>query len=50
MSVAQQTASGAVVLRTEHLGRSVGDISVVADISLDVYHGCLLYTSPSPRD
>ena len=42
MSVAQQTASGAVVLRTEHLGRSVGDISVVAGISLDVYHGEML--------
>ena len=42
MSVAQQTATGAVVLRTEHLGRSVGDISVVADISLDVYHGEML--------
>jgi len=42
MSVAQQTASGAVVLRTEHLGRSVGDISVVIDISLDVYHGEML--------
>ncbi|MFZ0912125.1 MAG: phosphate ABC transporter ATP-binding protein [Candidatus Korobacteraceae bacterium] len=42
MSVAQQTASGAVVLRTEHLGRSVGDISVVTDISLDVYHGEML--------
>ena len=42
MSVAQQTATGAVVLRTEHLGRSVGDISVVTDISLDVYHGEML--------
>jgi putative ABC transport system ATP-binding protein len=42
MSVAQQTAPGAVVLRTEHLGRSVGDISVVTDISLDVYHGEML--------
>jgi putative ABC transport system ATP-binding protein len=42
MSVAQQTAPGTVVLRTEHLGRSVGDISVVADISLDVYHGEML--------
>jgi putative ABC transport system ATP-binding protein len=42
MSVAQQTATGAVVLRTEHLGRSVGDISVVAGISLDVYHGEML--------
>ncbi|MGA3054725.1 MAG: ATP-binding cassette domain-containing protein [Candidatus Korobacteraceae bacterium] len=42
MSVAQQTPTGAVVLRTEHLGRSVGDISVVTDISLDVYHGEML--------
>jgi putative ABC transport system ATP-binding protein len=42
MSVAQQIATGAVVLRTEHLGRSVGDISVVTDISLDVYHGEML--------
>ena len=42
MSVAQQTATGPVVLRTEHLGRSVGDISVVTDISLDVYHGEML--------
>jgi putative ABC transport system ATP-binding protein len=42
MSVAQQTATGAVVLRTEHLGRRVGDVSVVTDISLDVYHGEML--------
>jgi putative ABC transport system ATP-binding protein len=42
MSVAQQIATRAVVLRTEHLGRSVGDISVVTDISLDVYHGEML--------
>ena len=42
MNVAQQTATGAVVLRTEHLGRSVGDVTVVADISLDVYHGEML--------
>ncbi len=42
MSVAQQTPTAAVVLRTEHLGRRVGDVSVVTDISLDVYHGEML--------
>ena len=42
MSVAQETVAGTVVLRTEHLGRRVGDISVVTDISLDVYHGEML--------
>src|SRR5664279_5882699 len=42
MSVAQRTATGAVVLRTEHLGRLAGDVSVVTYISLDVYHGELL--------
>src|ERR1039458_1377594 len=42
MSVAQQTPTGAVVLRTEHLGRRVGDVTVVTDISLDVYHGEML--------
>ena len=42
MSGAQQTATGAVVLRTEHLGRLAGDASVVTDISLDVYHGEML--------
>ena len=42
MSAAQETATGAVALRTEHLGRRVGDVSVVTDISLDVYHGEML--------
>ena len=42
MSVAQETVAGTVVLRTEHLGRRVGDVSVVTDISLDVYHGEML--------
>jgi putative ABC transport system ATP-binding protein len=42
MSVAHQTPTGAVALRTEHLGRRVGDVSVVTDISLDVYHGEML--------
>jgi ABC-type methionine transport system ATPase subunit len=42
MSVAQESATGAVVLRTEHLGRQVGDVSIVTDISLDVHHGEML--------
>lgn len=42
MSVAQQTVAGTVMLRTEHLGRRVGDVSVVTGISLDVYHGEML--------
>ncbi len=42
MSIAQETATGAVVLRTEHLGRCVAYVSVVTDISLDVYHGEML--------
>ena len=42
MSVAPETANGAVVLRAEHLGRRAGDVSIVTDISLDVYHGEML--------
>ena len=42
MSVAQETATGAVVLRTEHLGRRAGDVSIVTDVSLEVYHGEML--------
>jgi ABC-type methionine transport system ATPase subunit len=42
MSVAQQPAPGAMVLRTEHLGRRVGDVSIVTDVSLDVHHGEML--------
>ncbi len=42
MSIAQVAATGAVVLRTEHLGRRVGDVSIVADISLEVHHGEML--------
>ena len=42
MSVTQTTATGAVVLRTEHLGRRVGDVSIVTDISLGVHHGEML--------
>jgi putative ABC transport system ATP-binding protein len=34
--------AGAVVLRTEHLGRRVGDVSIVSDVSLDVHHGEML--------
>ena len=30
------TNSDAVVLRTDHLGRRVGDVSIVSDVSLDV--------------
>jgi putative ABC transport system ATP-binding protein len=40
MSVAP--ATGVVVLRTEHLGRRVGDVSIVTDISLEVRHGEML--------
>jgi putative ABC transport system ATP-binding protein len=32
----------AVLLRTEHLGRRVGDLSIVTDISLDSHHGEML--------
>jgi putative ABC transport system ATP-binding protein len=42
MSTTQTTATGAVVLRTEHLGRRVGDVSIVNDISLEVHHGEML--------
>ncbi len=42
MSVAQETATGAVVLRTEHLGRRAGDVSIVTDVSLEVHHGEML--------
>jgi putative ABC transport system ATP-binding protein len=35
-------AADAVVLRTEHLGRRVGDVWIVNDISLDVQHCELL--------
>jgi len=42
MSVAPEIATGVVVLRAEHLGRRAGDVSIVADISLDVYHGEML--------
>jgi putative ABC transport system ATP-binding protein len=42
MSVAQEAAPGAVVLRTEHLGRRVGDVSIVTDVSLDVHQGEML--------
>jgi putative ABC transport system ATP-binding protein len=42
MSVGQETVAGTVMLRTEHLGRRVGDVSVVTGISLDVYHGEML--------
>jgi putative ABC transport system ATP-binding protein len=42
MSVAQQGTTSAVVLQTEHLGRRVGDVSIVTDVSLDVHHGEML--------
>jgi putative ABC transport system ATP-binding protein len=42
MSVAQDIAPGAVVLHTEHLGRRVGDVPIVTDISLEVHHGEML--------
>jgi putative ABC transport system ATP-binding protein len=35
-------SAGAVVLRTEHLGRRVGDKWIVQDVSLEVYCGELL--------
>ncbi|MFZ0795179.1 MAG: ATP-binding cassette domain-containing protein [Candidatus Korobacteraceae bacterium] len=35
-------APGAVILRTEHLGRRVGEKWIVQDISLEVYRGELL--------
>ncbi len=42
MSVVPETVNGAVVLRAEYLGRRAGDVSIVTDISLDVYHGEML--------
>lgn len=42
MSVAQETAPGVGALRTEHLGRRVGDAAIVTDISLEVHHGEML--------
>jgi putative ABC transport system ATP-binding protein len=42
MSVAQEAVTGVVVLRTEYLGRRVGDVSIVTDISLEVHHGEML--------
>jgi putative ABC transport system ATP-binding protein len=42
MSVAPETVASAVVLRTEHLGRRVGDVSIVHDVSLEVHHGEML--------
>ncbi len=42
MKVAEETAPGAVVLRTEGLGRQVGDVAIVSDVSLEVRHGEML--------
>src|SRR5271167_3797324 len=36
MSATHASAPDAVVLHTEHLGRSVGNVAIVSDISLDV--------------
>src|SRR5271167_411346 len=42
MSATHASAPDAVVLHTEHLGRSVGDVAIVSDISLDVQRAKLL--------
>ncbi len=42
MNNTHDSASDAVVLRTEHLGRLVGDVAIVNDVSLDVRHGEML--------
>jgi putative ABC transport system ATP-binding protein len=42
MSIAPEPATVTVVLRTDHLGRRVGDVSIVSDVSLDVRHGEML--------
>jgi putative ABC transport system ATP-binding protein len=42
MSVAPETAIGAVALRAEHLGRRVGEVPIVTDVSLDVRRGEML--------
>ncbi len=36
MNATHDSAPDAVVLRTEHLGRRVGDVAIVSDVSLDV--------------
>ena len=30
--------------------KSFGDVEVIRGVDLGIQHGCLLYTSPSPRD
>ena len=42
MNATHSSAPDAVVLRTEHLGRRVGDVAIVSDISLDVRRAELL--------
>src|SRR5271167_3077758 len=42
MSATHASAPDAVVLHTEHLGRSVGDVAIVSDISLDVQRAELM--------
>ena len=42
MNATHDFAPDAVVLRTEHLSRRVGDVAIVTDISLEVRHGELL--------
>ena len=42
MSATHASAPDAVVLRTEHLSRRVGDVAIVTDISLDVQRAKLL--------
>ena len=42
--------SNEVVVSIKNLQKAFGDNVVLRDIDLDVHKGCLLYTSPSPRD
>ena len=38
------------VIKVENLVKSFGDHEVLKKIDFEISKGCLLYTSPSPRD
>ena len=39
-----------VILSVKNISKSFGDLQVLKEIGFDIHKGCLLYTSPSPRD
>ena len=42
---------GQPILEVEHLKKSyVNNVPILDDVSFSLQKGCLLYTSPSPRD